>query len=179
MATGTGLVARAARHLLREPGAVIGLDPSSGMLREARKALSIPLVQGTVEALPFDDDRFDFLSMGYALRHVSELGTAFRECRRVLKPNGRLLLLEISRPPSAAGRWLLRIHLQKLLPLITRLATRSASAELLMKYYWDTIAECVSAETILEALRASGFVQVERRVRGGFLSEYTGVKPAR
>jgi len=60
-----------------------------------------------------------------------------------------------------------------------RLGTCSAQAELLMKYYWDTIAECVPPETILAVLRASGFVDVERRVRGGLLSEYMGVKPAR
>ncbi len=47
-----------------------------------------------------------------------------------------------------------------------------------MKYHWDTIAECVPPDTILEFLRASGFVEVERRVRGGLLSEYVGLKPA-
>ena len=51
VATGTGLVARAALRILREPGAVIGLDPSSGMLREARKTLAVPLVQGRVETV--------------------------------------------------------------------------------------------------------------------------------
>jgi len=179
VATGTGLVARAALRILREPGAVIGLDPSRGMLEQARKALSVPLVQGTVEALPFEDDHFDFLSMGYALRHVADLGVAFRECRRVLKPGGRLLVLEISRPRSTIGRWLLRGYFQKVLPLITRLSTGSVQAELLMKYHWDTIAECVPPVTILEFLRASGFVEVECRVRGGLLSEYIGLKPAR
>jgi len=179
VATGTGLVARAALRILGEPGAVIGLDPSRGMLQEARKTLSVPLVQGTVEALPFESDHFDFLSMGYALRHVADLGLAFRECRRVLKPGGRLLVLEISRPRSTMGRWLLRVYFQQVLPLVTRLGTGSAQAELLMKYFWDTIAECVPPATILEFLRASGFVEVERRVRGGLLSEYIGLKPAR
>ncbi len=179
VATGTGLVARAAVRILRDPRAVIGLDPSGGMLREARKTLSVPLVQGMVEELPFGDDRFDVLSMGYALRHVSDLGVAFRECQRVLKPGGRLLVLEISRPRSAVGRWLARLYFQKLLLLVTRLGTGSVQAELLMKYYWDTIAECVPPETILVVLRASGFVDVERRVRGGLFSEYIGVKPAR
>src|SRR5438876_5348927 len=63
IATGTGLVARAATHVLREPRAVVGLDPSAGMLREARKALAVPLVQGIVEDLPFTTNHFDFLCM--------------------------------------------------------------------------------------------------------------------
>jgi demethylmenaquinone methyltransferase/2-methoxy-6-polyprenyl-1,4-benzoquinol methylase len=179
VATGTGLVARAATEILLEHGAVVGLDPSAGMLREGRKVHSALLVQGTVEDLPFADDRFDFLSMGYALRHVADLGVAFTECLRVLKPSGRLLVLEISRPRSVAGRLLARAYLEKVLPLLVRLATRSAQAELLMKYHWDTIAECVPPDTILDVLSASGFVGVERRVRAGFLSEYLGSKPAR
>jgi demethylmenaquinone methyltransferase / 2-methoxy-6-polyprenyl-1,4-benzoquinol methylase len=178
IATGTGLVARAAVRILGEPGAVVGVDPSRGMLEEARKTLSIPLVQATVEALPFEHDHFDFLSMGYALRHVADLGVAFGECRRVLKPGGRLLILEISRPRPTVGQWLLRLYFQNVLPLIARLGTRSRQAELLTKYYWDTIAACVSPATIVGSLRASGFVEVEHRVRGGLLSEYVGRKPA-
>jgi demethylmenaquinone methyltransferase / 2-methoxy-6-polyprenyl-1,4-benzoquinol methylase len=177
VATGTGLVARAAVRILGEPGAVVGLDPSSGMLREARKALSVPLVQGTVEELPFGDDRFDFLSMGYALRHAADLRVAFGECRRVLKPGGRLLVLEISRPASAVRERIVRVYLQKVLPLVMRLGTGSPEPERLMAYYWDTIAECVPPDAILQVLRASGFVRVERRVRGGLLSEYLGLKP--
>ena len=83
VATGTGLVARAATSILREPGAVVGLDPSIGMLRQAQRTLAMPLVQGTVEDLPFATDHFDFLSMGYALRHMADLGVAFRQCLRV------------------------------------------------------------------------------------------------
>ena len=174
VATGTGLVARAAVGILREPGDVVGLDPSGGMLREAQKTLSVPLVQGIVEKLPFGDDVFDFLTMGYALRHMADLGVALGECRRVLKPGGRLLLLE-----NSPRRWLIRVYFEKVLPQVTRLITRSAQAELLMRYYWDTIAECVPPETILEVLRASGFAGVDRRVRAGVFSEYVGVKPAR
>ena len=96
-----------------------------------------------------------------------------------MKPGGRLLLLEISRPRSAAGSWLIRVYFQRVLPLVMRLSTGSVQPELLMKYYWDTIAECVPPDTILEVLRRSGFVAVERRVRGGLLSEYVGLKPAR
>ncbi|OLB95455.1 MAG: hypothetical protein AUH30_15085 [Candidatus Rokubacteria bacterium 13_1_40CM_68_15] len=179
VATGTGLVARSAIDVLREPPAVVGLDSSGGMLQKARRTLTSPLVQGRAEALPFRNDRFDLLSMGYALRHVAELEVTFREFLRVLKPGGRLLMLEISRPSSAISRWLLRVYLQRILPLIARIVTGNANAGLLMNYYWETIVECVPAERILDILRASGFVDVERRSFGGLLTEYVGAKPLR
>ncbi|MGH7333806.1 MAG: class I SAM-dependent methyltransferase [Candidatus Rokuibacteriota bacterium] len=179
VATGTGLVARSACQLLGDRGAVVGLDPSRGMLQEARRVLSGSLVQGMVEYLPFADDRFDFVSMGYALRHTADLGVAFRECLRVLKPRGRFVVLEISRPRSVVGQWLVRTYLQRVVPLLMRLATGDARTGLLTRYYWDTIAACVPPATILEVLRTSGFVDVERRVQAGLLSEYAAVKPPR
>ena len=178
VATGTGLVAQAAVSVLREPAAVVGLDPSIGMLQQARKTLATPLVQGTVEDLPFAADHFDFLSMGYALRHVADLGVAFRQCLRVLKPGGRILILEITAPRSAVSRTLLRAYFEKVLTRVMRLSTRSAEAELLVQYYWDTIANGVPPGVILEALRSSGFVDVGHRARGGLLSEYVGSKPS-
>ena len=177
VATGTGQVARAATRILGDPRAVVGLDPSVGMLREARRVHSGPLVQGRAEAIPLRDDIFDMLSMGFALRHVATLEIAFAEYRRVLKPGGRLLLLEVSRPRSAVIRWAIRIYFQQILPLVIRIGTGSPDARLLMKYYWDTIDECVPPAMILAALRQTGFVEVQHRVVGGCLSEYVAVKP--
>ena len=178
VATGTGLVAQGAVRVLGESGRVIGVDPSRGMLREARNALCGPLVQGRAEALPFRDDVFDMLSMGFALRHVADLDVVFHEYRRVLKPGGRLVLLEVSRPTSPVSRHLLRVHLQHVLPLMARIRTMSEAAEVLMKYYWDTIDQCVPPETILEVLRRDGFVDVGRRTLFGFFSEYLALKPS-
>jgi demethylmenaquinone methyltransferase/2-methoxy-6-polyprenyl-1,4-benzoquinol methylase len=174
VATGTGLVAREAVALAGGSG-VIGLDPSRGMLEEARRTVPAPLVQARGEALPFEDARFDALGMGYALRHVSDLQTAFREYHRVLRPGGRVLILEISRPSSRAGFWLARLYLKRLVPFVTRLGTGSADAQRLMDYYWDTIEHCVAPEAILDAMRRSGF-EAARRVQGGLLSEYVGKK---
>jgi demethylmenaquinone methyltransferase / 2-methoxy-6-polyprenyl-1,4-benzoquinol methylase len=179
VATGTGLVAHGAAGVLGEPRGVVGVDPSRGMLREARKALAGPLVQGRAEALPFRDDYFDMLSMGFALRHVADLEVAFREYWRVLKRGGRLLLLEVSRPSSPVSRWLIRTHFQHLLPLMARITTRSGPAQLLMKYYWDTIDRCVPPKAIVEVLGRRDFVDIERRVLFGFLNEYVATKPGR
>jgi demethylmenaquinone methyltransferase / 2-methoxy-6-polyprenyl-1,4-benzoquinol methylase len=179
VATGTGLVARGGAEVVGDPRRVIGVDPNSSMLREARMALSGPLVRGRAEILPFRAESFDMLSMGFALRHVEDLEIAFGEYRRVLRPGGRVLLLEVSRPTSRIMRWVIRTHFQRVLPLLTRLSTGSEPAQLLMKYYWDTIDQCVSPDTILDVLRRNGFVDVKRRVYAGFLSEYVAAKPGR
>ena len=177
VATGTGLVARGGVEIVGDPRRVIGIDPNNGMLREARTALASPLVRGRAEILPFRSDTFDMLSMGFALRHVEDLEIAFREYRRVLKPGGRVLLLEVSRPRSRVMRWVIRNHFQRVLPWLTRITTRSEPAELLMKFYWDTIDQCVPPETILDVLRRNGFVNVKRRVYCDFMSEYVAAKP--
>ena len=176
VATGTGQVARAATRILGGAGSVVGLDPSAGMLRQARAHASL-LVRARAEEMPLRDDLFDMLSMGFALRHVATLETAFAEYRRVLKPGGRVLLLEVSRPRSAMTRWVMRVYFQRLLPRLIRIATRDPHAPLLMEYYWDTIAECVPHATILAALRQTGFVAVEHRMFGGCISEYVARKP--
>jgi demethylmenaquinone methyltransferase / 2-methoxy-6-polyprenyl-1,4-benzoquinol methylase len=172
VATGTGLVARAAAEIVRDPRAVVGIDPSGGMLREARKALAGPLVQGRIEALPFRDAVFDFVSIGYALRHAADLGVAFAECLRVLKPGGRLVVLEISRPPSRVMQSAIRFYLTRALPFVMR----TAHARLLMQYYWETIDTCVPPETIVDMLQRSGFVHVSRKAWAGLQSEYLAEK---
>jgi demethylmenaquinone methyltransferase/2-methoxy-6-polyprenyl-1,4-benzoquinol methylase len=177
VATGTGIVARAAAHLVGDARSVVGLDPSIGMLAQARARFAGALVQGRVEELPFADARFDVLAIGYALRHATDLGVAFRECLRVLRPGGLILVLEISRPRSRAQQRLLRFYFMRVLPLVMAVSTRNPHAPLLSRYYWDTIAECVPPETIMGSLAANGFVDVRRKVFGGLLSEYTGVRP--
>jgi demethylmenaquinone methyltransferase/2-methoxy-6-polyprenyl-1,4-benzoquinol methylase len=178
VATGTGQMAREAARIVGPSGKIVGLDPSNGMLAEARKVATGPLVQGIGEELPFASERFDFVSMGFALRHVSDLEAAFAEYRRVLKPGGRVLLLEITRPASGLGRRLAGIYLHTVLPLLLRITTGSGKPARLLRYYWDTIDECVPPATILDVLRASGFERVERRTWGGMMSEYVATKPA-
>ena len=177
VATGTGQVARAAARILGDERGVVGLDPSAGMLREARRVHAGPLVQGRAEEIPVRDNVFDMLSMGFALRHVTTLERAFAEYRRVLKPGGRLLMLEISRPQSSVVRWAIQVYFQQILPLLIRIGTRSPDARLLMTYYWDTIDECVPAAMILAALQQAGFVDVQHSLRGACLSEYVARKP--
>ncbi len=176
VATGTGLVAQAALDLGIGADRLIGLDPSRGMLTANRRRHGISLVQGLGERLPFRDGTFDLVVMGYALRHVEDLGRLFAEFHRVLCGQGRVLVLEISRPSSRLGFRLMRFYLKKLLPFLTRLSTRRRDSARLMEYYWATIAECVPPEAILSTLSAAGFELVERRTNARILSEYFAVK---
>jgi demethylmenaquinone methyltransferase/2-methoxy-6-polyprenyl-1,4-benzoquinol methylase len=172
VATGTGPVARAAAGILRGEGLIVGLDPSRGMLNESRRLGDATLVQGIGEALPFADGSFDLLTMGYALRHVPDLEMTFREYRRVLRPGGHVLILEISRPTSSIGRKLAAFYFGRLVPLATRLGTGSAGAGDMMRYYWDTIEQCVPPEAILRAMATAGLEKPERVISGGIFSEF-------
>lgn len=176
VATGTGLVARAALQLGLGKKDILGLDPSAGMLGENSKTTGIQLFRGFGERLPFRDASFDFISMGYALRHVESLTDLFTEFRRVLKPGGRVLVLEISRPKSSAATAILRAYMNNALPIIARFRTNSKELRELLKYYWATIEECVPPEQIVEALRGSGFNKVERRRFGPMLNDYFAEK---
>jgi demethylmenaquinone methyltransferase/2-methoxy-6-polyprenyl-1,4-benzoquinol methylase len=178
VAAGTGLMTRGGVDIVGKSN-VVGVDPSQGMLGEAKKAVTAPLVRGRAEALPFRGDRFDMLSMGFALRHVPDLGIAFREYFRVLRPGGRIILLETPRPTTRAGRWFVKTHFQRVLPWMARITFRNEPAQLLMKFYWDTIDQCVPPEAILEALRRTGFVAVDRHAFYGLINEYVAAKPPR
>jgi demethylmenaquinone methyltransferase/2-methoxy-6-polyprenyl-1,4-benzoquinol methylase len=173
VASGTGLMVKAALELGLDPALVTGVDPSHGMLAENRKRNPVTLLEGTGEALPCADASFDFVCMGYALRHVEDLGKLFAEFQRVLRPDGRILILEITRPTNPVALPLIRFYMQQLVPRIGWLRRRNKSTVKLMQYYWATIAECVPPETILSALKAGGFKNVKRAVSNVVLSEYT------
>jgi demethylmenaquinone methyltransferase/2-methoxy-6-polyprenyl-1,4-benzoquinol methylase len=172
VASGTGLMIKAALELGVDPGLVTGVDPSRGMLAKNRERNPVTLLEGTGEALPCADATFDFVCMGYALRHVEDLRKLFIEFHRVLRPEGRVLILEITRPNSAVALHLMRFYMQKLVPRLGWLRRRNRSTAKLMEYYWATIEECVPPPVILSALEASGFRQVKRTTTGAVLSEY-------
>jgi demethylmenaquinone methyltransferase/2-methoxy-6-polyprenyl-1,4-benzoquinol methylase len=177
VAVGTGALAREAAGLLGPPGRVVGIDPSPGMLAQARMRVSIPVVQGLAEHLPFRSESFDFLSMGYALRHVSDLRATFREYHRVLRPGGRLLILEFTHPRTRLRYQLARFYLGTLVPWLAQLRAGSRDARLLMRYCWASVARGLPAETICGAIVESGFVEVRTRADLGVLIEFVAVKP--
>ena len=178
VACGPGLVAQCALEVVGSSGSVVGLDPSIGMLREAQKGPCRNLVRGVGEHLPFPDEHFDFLSMGYALRHVSDLKRAFAEYRRVLKPGGIVLLLEISRPRSALLLMLSRLYIKTILGATFSAGTGNQEMKKLMAYWWETTEQCVPPETIVEALTTAGFQECQlKEWCNGLLRDYRAVRP--
>src|SRR6185295_19609902 len=151
-------------------------DPSPGMLGSAKVPVGVRLVEGRAEKIPLPDASFDFLSMGYALRHISDLPTAFNEFRRVLKPGGRICVLEISSPRGRIGKVLLKAYMRGIVPLVGRLFARSRDTAKLWQYYWDSIEACAPAESIIATLQSCGFKDV-RRVGYGIFAEYQAIKP--
>ena len=170
--TGTGLLASAAASIVGDPTLVVGIDPSAGMIEHARVPAGLRLLSGSAEQIPAADESADFLCMGYALRHCGDLGAAFAEFHRVLRPRARLCILEITLPRGAIQRALLKTWLYGVLPRIAAVGARRKEASRLMRYYWDTIAACVPPDTILTAIAAAGFTDVSRRVELGMFSAY-------
>ncbi|MFM2068761.1 MAG: hypothetical protein RLZZ584_3670 [Pseudomonadota bacterium] len=172
---GTGLVAREALALIGPQGRLVGVDPSPGMMGQVDLP-GVELVQGRAESIPRADASADFLSMGYALRHLTDVAGAFREFHRVLKPGGRVLVLEITRPETRLRLALLRIYMRAVVPLIAKVVARRSDTSELWRYYWDTIEACIPPDAVLQSLRDAGFTQVQRHVELGMFSEYTAVK---
>jgi demethylmenaquinone methyltransferase/2-methoxy-6-polyprenyl-1,4-benzoquinol methylase len=175
LASGTGVVARAAAEVTGDARSIVGADASFGMLRSGRT--NSPKIQTPAEQLPFASQSFDRVSIGFALRHFADLGVVFRECHRVLKPGGKLLILEITAPASRPARAFLGAYMGHLAPAVIRLRTRSARTAELFRYYWETTRDCVRPEVIVEAMREAGFAEARRDRALRIFSEYTAVSP--
>ncbi len=174
---GTGLVARQAASILGDARSITGLDPSVGMMQSAKLPAGVKLVEGRAEHIPLPDASYDFLSMGYALRHVSGISHAFSEYFRVLRPGGQVCILEITSPQGRVATALLKAYFRYIVPNLAKLVAKEKDTPLLWQYYWDTIEACVSPESVLNTLKSVGFTNVRRTVDLGIFTTYLAEKP--
>jgi len=142
---------------------VVGVDFSPRMLERARrKAPQIEWVEGDLLALPFDDESFDAATVGFGVRNLAELERGLRELRRVLRPGGRLAVLEITRPRGVL-RPFFSLWFDRLVPLVGRLLpTGSAYA-----YLPASVRRFPRAEELATLLGRAGFDDVRFRLLGG------------
>jgi demethylmenaquinone methyltransferase/2-methoxy-6-polyprenyl-1,4-benzoquinol methylase len=167
-ACGTGDLAVAAA---RAGGIVTGLDFSPGMLERARrKAPELEWVQGDALALPFPDARFDVATVGFGVRNLDDLEAGLRELRRVLRPGGRVAVLEITRP-SGPLRHFYSLWFDRVVPLLGRVLPGGAA----YTYLPASVRRFPPPEALATLLREVGFESVEYRLfAGGIVALHTG-----
>ncbi|HEX3333640.1 MAG TPA: ubiquinone/menaquinone biosynthesis methyltransferase [Acidimicrobiales bacterium] len=162
LACGTGDLSRAA---LRTGYRVVGTDLSAGML--AANGAATPLVEADGRALPFALGSFDGLVCGYALRNFSDLAETLAECARVLRPGGRLAVLEVDAPTSPVWRAGFDLWFTKAVPVLGgMLSDRDA-----YRYLPESVAYLPQTPVLRRMLLAAGFATVGVRPLAGGLSQ--------
>ena len=167
--------------VLAEAGAarVIGLDFCRPMLEIARRkavadSRSIPFVEGDALRLPFADATFDAVTIAFGLRNLASVADGLRELRRVLKPGGRLAVLEFSSPVVPGFRALFRFYFTRVLPHIGGLVSGSRGA---YEYLPDSVSRFPDQKRLVELMRAEGFEGVEYcNLTGGIAALHTGTR---
>jgi demethylmenaquinone methyltransferase / 2-methoxy-6-polyprenyl-1,4-benzoquinol methylase len=167
-ACGTGDLALAA---LEAGGDVTGLDFSERMLERARrKSDAIEWIHGDVLALPFDDAAFDAATIGFGIRNVEDLDEALRELARVLRPGGRLAVLELTRPTGVL-RPFFRLWFDVLIPLAGKVLPGGVA----YSYLPASVRRFPGPDDLAGALRRAGFADVGYRLlAGGIVSLHVG-----
>ncbi len=167
-ACGTGDLAIAAHAA---GGKVTGLDFSERMLERARrKSSQINWVQGDALALPFDDASFDAATIGFGIRNVEDLDAGLRELARVVRPGGRLAVLEITRPRGAL-RPFFRLWFDVLIPLAGKALPGGAA----YTYLPASVRRFPGPDDLADALRRAGLAEVSYRLlAGGIVSLHVG-----
>ena len=157
---GTGDLAIAARARGAD---VVGLDFSEAMLERARaKSREIEWVRGDVLALPFDDASFDAVTIGFGVRNVEDLDAGLRELRRVLRPGGRVGILEITRPRGALAPFY-RLWFDRVVPALGRVLPGGAA----YTYLPASVRRFPAPEELAALLEAAGFAAVRFRLFAG------------
>jgi demethylmenaquinone methyltransferase/2-methoxy-6-polyprenyl-1,4-benzoquinol methylase len=167
---GTGDLAVAAE---REGGIVTGLDFSPRMLERARKkSETVTWIEGDLLALPFDEGSFDAATVGFGVRNVADLEAALAELHRVLRPGGRLAILEITQPRGGL-RPFFSLWFERIVPLLGKVLPGGKA----YTYLPASVRRFPGAEVLAALVEQRGFEQVRFRLLGGtIVALHTGVR---
>src|SRR6185436_19632901 len=173
---------------LRPDARVVGADLSRVMLTLAAKKVpaalahrgapatsTVPLVNAPAEALPFGDGSFDAAMIAFGIRNVPDYRAGLAELRRVLRPGGRLVVLEFSTPPS---RLLWKVYTWYFFNVLPRIGGLLTGREAAYRYLTRSVSEFPDAGAFGRVLEECGFASVSwRALTGGIACVHTGVRP--
>ena len=179
IATGTGDFAL--ESLKISPTEVVGIDISEGMLAKGREKMVkrkvdhiISMRLGDSENLPFEDNYFDALTVGFGVRNFQNLEIGLAEMLRVVRPNGKLLILEFSKPKKFPVKQSFNFYSKYIIPLLGKTISKDARAYTYLPESVAVFPEGKDFETILEKL---GYKNVKATlVSGGIATIYSGTK---
>ena len=181
VASGTGDVASRFYKFSRSCGYcpdVTAVDPNEAMLCEGKKkalneAVVLNYVQADAQMLPFADNVFDYYTISFGIRNVQDRHMALAEAYRVLKPGGKMVCLEFSKPVHGAMKALYKLH-AAMIPMLGQVVTRNRDA---YQYLIDSIEAFPDQEEFVRQIMDAGFCEVSyRNLTGGVAAIHTGFK---
>ena len=181
VAGGTADLTAGMSRQVGDAGLVCLTDINAAMLDQGRRRLvndaivgNVAIAQANAECLPFVDDTFHCITIGFGLRNVTDKDAALASMWRVLKPGGRLLILEFSKPALSFLEPLYEFHLFKVLPTLGRLIAKDAAS---YQYLAESIRRHPDQETLLEMMTAAGLEDSHHfNLAGGVVALHVGYK---
>ena len=181
VATGTADIAL--ELALRDKSRVIGVDFSAAMLELGNNKVtarnmqsSVKLFPGAAESLPLKNDSFDGAISAFGARNFADINHAIAEVYRVLKPKGKIVILEFSFPQNGFLQWLYRFYFEKILPVMGRWVSGHKNA---YSYLPDSVGAFPKGDAFASLLKEAGFESVEfKELTFGVTTIYTGFKHA-
>ncbi|WEK37607.1 MAG: bifunctional demethylmenaquinone methyltransferase/2-methoxy-6-polyprenyl-1,4-benzoquinol methylase UbiE [Candidatus Pseudobacter hemicellulosilyticus] len=182
VATGTGDLA-IMTHKYLQPEKIIGIDISTGMLEVGRQKVAklglsdrIELLKGDSEAINFNDNTFDAITAAFGVRNFEHLETGLREMYRVLKPGGKAVILEFSKPKQVLFKPLYNLYMKVIAPKAGQWLSKNKDA---YSYLDKSIKAFPEGETFLHILQQAGFSETTlKRLSLGICTIYCGRKAA-
>jgi demethylmenaquinone methyltransferase/2-methoxy-6-polyprenyl-1,4-benzoquinol methylase len=181
IAGGTGDLAAGMANQVGATGLVILSDINASMLQQGRDRLTdkaivgnVQYVQANAESLPFSDERFHCVTIGFGLRNVTDKSAALASIYRVLKPGGQLLVLEFSQPVNPALARLYDLYSFNVLPTLGQAVTGDADS---YRYLAESIRRHPDQETLLGLMKTAGFDDCRyHNLMGGIVAVHRGYR---